>query len=148
MKRGNKSGLTAKKVHTKTGMRTYWVKAGAAAKRVGGAVMKHKGKIAAAAALTALGLHLANKHRGALQGARYGAKTSWKLSGASNKAAALAGANKMHMGVLTRLRHAAHDTKAGARLGHALDTARHAAEAAAPKVGAFSRLRGALSRKK
>lgn len=144
MKHRNKSGLMAKKVHTKTGMRTYWVKAGAAAKRAGGAIkkgaaavgrgaMKHKGKIAAAAALTALGLHLAGKHKGALQGAFRGARASMQATGEMNKAAAALGSSKMHFGVLTRLRHAAGDARAGARAGNVADVAR-AAERAGGRI--------------
>ena len=122
MKHGNKSGLMAKKVHTRTGMRTYWVKAGAAAKRAGAAVKKgavaagrtvakHKGKIAAAAALTALGLYGAHRNKSALEGAFRGAQSSWKVSGAS----------KNRPSVRNRVRAAVDLAMANARIGHSQD---------------------------
>ena len=76
-KKLNRSGLRQEKIQTKRGLRTYWVKAGAAAKRVGAALNKHKGKIAAGAAVAA-GAYIAAKHgskiAGAIKGAREGHK--------------------------------------------------------------------------
>ena len=76
-KKLNRSGLRQEKIQTKRGLRTYWVKAGAAAKRVGAAINKHKGKIAAGAAV-ATGAYIAAKHgskiAGAIKGAREGHK--------------------------------------------------------------------------
>lgn len=72
-KKLNRSGLRQEKIQTKKGLRTYWVKAGAAAKRVGAAINKHKGKIAAGAAVAA-GAYIAAKHGSKITGAYRGAK--------------------------------------------------------------------------
>jgi len=76
-KKLNRAGLRQEKIQTKKGLRTYWVKAGAAVKRVGATLNKHKGKIAAGAALAA-GAYAAVRHgskvAGAFKGAREGHK--------------------------------------------------------------------------
>jgi len=91
----NKSGLVKKQVQTKRGLRNMWVRAGDAAKRVGGAIKsgakkaggflkRHKGKIAAGA-LGAAALYLGAKHGGkaigAIRGAYNGAKNAHALVG-------------------------------------------------------------------
>lgn len=134
----NKSGLSAKKVHTKSGMRTYWVKAKDAAKsagkriastaRVAGQkVAQHKGKIAAAAILAtaaALGARYAHKNAGKLAGAAAAGRMSWKATGGFNKIADATGRKDAKMSTLSRARHAISDAKIGAKLGQAFDVVR------------------------
>lgn len=95
----NKSGLQAKKVHTKSGMRTYWVKAKEAAKSAGKRiastamvagrkVAQHKGKIAGAAALATaayIGVKHGSKIGGAFSGARKGLAAVHKLNDMASK---------------------------------------------------------------
>jgi hypothetical protein len=85
-KKLNRSGLRQEKIQTKRGLRTYWVKAGAAAKRVGAALNKHKGKIAAGAAVAA-GAYIAAKHGSKIAGAYHGAQRG--LTMMNNVASAL-----------------------------------------------------------
>lgn len=77
-KKLNRSGLRQEKIQTKKGLRTYWVKAGAAVKRVGQALNKHKGKIAAGAAVAGAA-YMAARHGSKLAGAFKGAREGHKL---------------------------------------------------------------------
>ena len=84
-KKLNRSGLRQEKIQTKKGLRTYWVKAGAAVKRVGATLNKHKGKIAAGAAVAA-GAYIAAKHGSKIAGAYHGAQRGLTMANSVAKA--------------------------------------------------------------
>lgn len=82
---GSHAGLkkVVKSVRGKKGTvrRTYWVRTKEAVKGAGRFLNKHKGKIAAGAALAGAA-YLASKHRGAIKGAYHGARIANKGAGA------------------------------------------------------------------
>lgn len=91
--------------------RTYWVKS--AAQKVGGFLNRHKGKIAAGAALAGAGL-LASRHRLALRGAYHGAKATHQENRAINAGNARYGKG---MGMLQQAKHVLSGARTGAHVG-------------------------------
>ncbi len=91
--------------------RTYWVKS--AAQKVGGFLSKHKGKIAAGAALAGAGL-LAHRHRLALRGAYHGAKAMHQENRAIHSGNIRFGHK---MGALQQAKHVLSGARTGARVG-------------------------------
>ena len=129
-----KKTITAKGKHGSV-KRTYWVRASGAAKgaarKAGAFVKKHKGAIktgakvagaVAAAALLAKGVHSAHKNREAIRAGIHGARTSFAVTGGINKYAEKLGMKKQSLG--SRLRTAAEDGRATAKVGHLVDQGR------------------------
>jgi len=97
--------------------RTYWVKAQQAAKGAGSFLSRHKGKIAAGAALVGAGI-LAARHRGAIKGAYHGARIANK------------GAGMLGLGLKNRAKAVVAGARAGSAVGGLSDKGRRAVGAA------------------
>ena len=97
--------------------RTYWVKAQQAAKGAGSFLSRHKGKIAAGAALVGAGI-LAARHRGAIEGAYHGARIANK------------GAGMLGLGLKNRAKAVVAGARAGSAVGGLSDKGRRAVGAA------------------
>ena len=129
-----KKTITAKGKHGPV-KRSYWVRASGAVKGAARSasklVKKHQGAIktgakvagaVAGAALIAKGAHTVAKNRSAISAGIRGAKTSFHVTGAINKMAGALGMKKQ--GVVSRLRTAAEDGRATARVGSLVDQGR------------------------
>lgn len=113
--------------------RTYWVKAQQAAKGAGSFLSRHKGKIAAGAALVGAGI-LAARHRGAIEGAYHGARIANK------------GAGMLGLGLKNRAKAVVAGARAGSAVGGLSDKGRRAVGAALDKVRSIpSAIQGGIS---
>lgn len=121
------AGLVQKKVNVrtkkgKTVQRSMWVRAQGAAKGVARFVGRHKGKIAAGAALVG-GAALAAHHRGSIAGAARGLHAGLKQAHELHKNHKTFGGPAMERGTLARTVGSA--VKGGAALGRVRDLVRH-----------------------
>lgn len=121
------AGLVQKKVNVrtkkgKTVQRSMWVRAQGAAKGVARFVGRHKGKIAAGAALVG-GAALAAHHRGSIAGAARGLHAGLKQAHELHKNHKTYGGPAMERGTLARTVGSA--VKGGAALGRVKDLVRH-----------------------
>jgi len=105
--------------------RTYWVKAQQAAKGAGSFLSRHKGKIAAGAALVGAGI-LAARHRGAIKGAYHGARIANKGAGMLG----LGGAGMLGLGLKNRAKAVVAGARVGSAVGGLSDKGRRAVGAA------------------
>ncbi len=131
----NRAGLkkVVKSVRGKRGSvkRTYWVRTKSAASGVGKFLSKHKGKIAAGAALAGAA-YLASKHRGAIKGAYHGARVANKGAGAVSEG--MRHVTGHGLGFKTRAKAVIAGARVGSTIGGMSDKGRRVVDAAHSQV--------------
>lgn len=147
---GSRAGLkkVVKSVRGKKGVvrRTYWMRASAAAKGAGKFLSRHKGKIAAGAALVGAGI-LAARNRNAIKGAYHGARIANKGAGAVSEG--MRRVTGHGLGFKNRAKAIIAGAKIGGAVGHVGDQGRRmigAAHSQADKVRSIpSAIQGGIS---